>query len=463
MDAHDGRSIAIFHRDAYVGDMTARRLIFLLVGLGIVASGCASSFEASTVVGATKASNAFGFDLYRETRAGRDNFVCSPVGASIALTMTAAGAREETQAEMLHVLHINPANLDETYTSFAALMAALKEYDGKSDLSLTLADRVWAQKGYIFKDDYLSLLGARFRAPLSELDFAGDPVSATAVINRWASDETHGRIPKILGEVDETDRLVLANAVYLKAKWLAPFEAGATRDDWFTTPAAKLQTKMMWQEGQFKYAKVRGAKLLELPYQSAPLAMVIILPDSDDGLAGIEERLSSSYDDWIRSLDAQFLDVKVPRFASDTSLPLVKLLKRLGIVRAFNGCKSNFSGMNGFTLPKVSPEELQCPRDAAGNLYIGNAIQKAWIETNEAGSEAAAVTVVEIREEVDSAEVEEPRPKPIPFHADHPFVYVIRDTKTGVILFAGRVLNPAESKPTASSAPDVPEQPDSDE
>jgi serine protease inhibitor len=178
----------------------------------------------------------------------------------------------------------------------------------EEDLSLTVADRVWAQKGFEFREDYLTLLRKRFRAPLSELDFAGAPAVATLAINQWASDETHGRIPRILEGTDPTTRMVLANAVYLKAKWISPFEGGETRDDWFTTPAGQIKTKTMQQLHRLKYAEVRGAKLLELPYQGAPLSMVIVLPDSHDGLARIEERLASSYADWIQAPTALILD-----------------------------------------------------------------------------------------------------------------------------------------------------------
>jgi serpin B len=444
----------VFPGEPYrIGMRAGIRFAAVVSTIGLFEAGCASSFEASTVAGAVKASNAFGFDLYRQARDGRDNFVCSPAGASIALTMAAAGARGDTQKEMLDVLHIDPTNLDQTYTSYAAILAALKAYDGKDDLLLSVADRIWVQKGFKLRKDYLALLRERFRAPLSEVDFVHAPGEATSAINRWASDETHGRIPEILGESSDVTRMVLANAVYLKAKWVRPFEGADTRDDWFTISGGRIQTKTMRQMGGFGFAKVSGAKLLELRYQGAPLSMVIVLPDSTDGLPDIEDRLPGSYAGWIRSLETQLVDVKLPRFKTETSLPLVELLKTLGIRLAFDGCKSNFSGMNDFTLPKKPPGQFRCPDDADGNLYIGNALQKAWIETNELGTEAAAVTVVEMEVVLTSA-IDRPEPKPVIFHADHPFLYLIRDTKTGVILFAGRVVAPEESTPTTDRATD---------
>lgn len=292
-----------------------------LIVTALFLAGCASSFKASTVDGAVRASNAFGFDLYRQVREGRDNFVCSPAGAAMALTMTAAGAGGETQAEMLKVLHIDPVHLDQTYSSYAAILAALKEYDGKNDLSLTVADRIWVQKGFGLRKDYGELLRERFRAPLGELDFVGAPADALLAINRWSSDETHGRIPEILKNITEATRLVLANAVYMKAKWDHPFRGENTRDDWFTTPTGRITTKTMGQVGRFKYADVRGAKLLELPYQGT-LSMVIVLPNDPQGLSQIEDRLPGSYAGWIGDLEPELVDVKLPRFTTETSLQI---------------------------------------------------------------------------------------------------------------------------------------------
>jgi serpin B len=427
----------------------------ILVALG--GGGCATSFEASTVAGAVKASNAFGFDLYRQAREGKDNFVCCPAGAAIALTMAAAGARGETQAEMLHALHIESANLDQTYTSFAAVLAALKDLNGKNGLSLSVADLVWVQKEFTFRPEYLSLLRERFRAPIAEADFKHAPDVARAVINQWASDETHGRIPQILAALDEGTRMVLANAVYMNAEWRSPFIGDATRDDWFTTSQGKIKTKIMRQEDSFRYAEVRGAKLVELPYKGG-LSMIVVLPNDNDGLSQIEDRLASSYVSWIEALEYRMVDLELPRFSTETSLPLVESLKNLGMRLAFDACYANFSGM------RLGPRQNGQALDTCvsrGDLYITQAIQKAWIETNELGTEAAAVTVVVMGLKVSS--VAGPRLRRVVFHADHPFLYLIRDVRTGVILFAGRVVKPATASSETSTdlqrpMTDVPEE-----
>jgi serpin B len=397
--------------------------------VALFAGGCATTsfkaptFKASTVDGAVKASNAFGFDLYRQAIEGQDNFVCSPAGAAIVLTMVAAGARGETQAEMLHALHIDPTNLDRTYSSFAAILNALKALDGKDGLELNVADRVWVKKDLKLRPNYLSLLREDFRAPLAEMDFTAGREAALSAINHWASDETHGRIPKILNELSAA--MVLANAVYMKGDWQQPFDENATYYGTFTTTTQETEVRMMRQVWGFRYAHVGGAKLVELPYKGE-LSMIVVLPDDVDGLHKIEDRLGGSYAEWIGALRYERVDLELPRFTVTTSLAMVDLLKALGIQLAFGG-GADFSGMS---------EDR--------GLFVGQAIQKARIETNERGTEAAAVTVVEMYDD-DTSYVppRPPDPPPVIFHADHPFMYLIRDVKSGTILFVGRVVKPA--------------------
>jgi serpin B len=396
--------------------------------VALLAGGCATtSFKASTVDGAVKASNAFGFDFYRQAREGQDNFVCSPAGAAIAPTMVAAGARGETQAEMLHTLHIDSTNLDQTYGSFAAILAALKSRDGEDDLVMNVADRVWVQKDLKLLPDYVSLLRDGFRSPLAEVDFKTNNEAALLAINQWASDETHGHIPQILAGLKDAVRMVLVNAVYMMGAWQQPFEENPTYNSKFATLNKETMVRMMKQVSTFRFAEVRGAKLIELPYRGG-LSMIVVLPSDVDGLAKVEDRLSGSYPDWIGALKHREVDLELPRFTVTTELPLIPMLTAMGIRRAFDPDRADFSGMAG---PEVT-------------LFVGNAIQKAWIETNEMGTEAAAVTAVEVHEVLLHAIDKPPPPPPVIFHADHPFLYLIRDVKSGAILFVGRVVKPAQ-------------------
>jgi serpin B len=408
----------VFHCETdTLGGMQGRVLgIVSLIAIGL-AGGCATTrFNASTVDGAVKASNAFGFDYYREIRKGRDNFVCSPAGAAIALTMAAGGARGETQAEILRVLHIAPANLDQTCASFAAVLATVKARDGRDGLVLTMADRAWVDKTLTLVPAYQTLLSDVFRAPIVQLDFVNDNQAALATINQWSSDETHGRIPKILDRVKGP--LVLANAIYMLGEWQTPFSASATGEDRFTTSAGSTSIKMMRQLSDFRFAQVSGTKLVELPYKGG-LSMVLVLPQDVDGLEKIEDEIASSYPDWLQALNIRAVDVKLPRFTTETDLDLIPPLRSLGIDKAFGGM-ADFSGIDGTQA-----------------LFIAQAVQKAWIETSEKGTEAAAVTAIElIKSDI------EPPPPSVVFHADHPFMYLIRDTESGEILFMGRVVKP---------------------
>jgi len=394
----------------------------------LFAGGCATtSFRVSTLDGAVKAGNAFGFDLYRAAKAGRGNFVCSPAGAAIALTMAAAGARGETQAEMLHALHAAPADLDQAYRAFASVLTTLISRDGEDGLVLDLANRVWVQKDLRLRPHYVSLLRDVFRAPLAEVDFKTDREAALLAINQWGSQQTHGRIPQILAKVNPKARMVLVNAVYMMGEWQQPFVESATHDGKFTTAKEVTTVKMMRQVSRFRYAQVRGAKLVELPYKGG-LSMVVVLPTDVDGLEKIEDRLGGSYADWIGALEYKEVDLELPRFTVATELALVGLLMKMGIRRAFKPDLADFSGMT---------EEVEA------RLFIGDAIQKAWIGTDENGTEAAAVTAV-VMEVHSIGKLERlPPPPPVIFHANHPFLYLIRDVKSGGILFLGRIVEPS--------------------
>ena len=186
--------------------------------------------------------------------------------------------------------------------------------------------------------------------------------------------------------------------------------------------------------------------MVELPYKGG-LSMIVVLPESNDGLSGIEDRPATSYVDWIGALENRIVDLELPRFATQTTLPLVGLLKALGMELAFDACHADFSGMKDL---KRREDGLAFDACLSGeNIYITQAIQKAWIETNERGTEAAAVTVVVMG--VNIGLRKGPPLRRAVFHADHPFLYLIRDVRTGVILFAGRVVNPALVSPAVKN------------
>ncbi len=397
--------------------------------IAVFAGGRAFGFDASTVDGAVKASNVFAFDFYLQARRGQGNFVCSPAGAAIALTMVAAGAHGETQAEMLHALHIDSENLDKAYRSFAAILTALKERDGKDGLALNVASRLWIRKDFKFRPAYVSLLRDVFRTPLPEVYVDNGGEAAVAAINHWASDETHGRVPQLLARLSGTGAIVLANVVYVTGAWQQPFEERASYDAKFTTPPSRtaVKIKMMKRLGRFGYAQVDGARLIEMFYRGG-LSMIVVLPDEADGLEKIENRLGGHYDEWVGALEPQGIDLELPRFTTTTALPLVDLLKAMGILRAFDRRQANLSDMANAS---VGEAERQNP-------YIGDAIHEVRIET------AAPVITIHHERRTHILILRPEAPRPIIFHANHPFMHVVRDVKNGEILFMGRVVKPAE-------------------
>lgn len=393
--------------------------------IAFLVGGRSFGFNASTVEGAIKASNAFGFDLYLQARRGQLNFVFSPAGATAALTMTAAGAHGKTRAEMLHALHIDPENFDQTYAAFAAILTALKGHDGNDGLSLNVATHLWVRKNLEPRPIFLSLLHDVFHVPLSEVSFDRRGEGAVAAINQWASDETHGRARQVIARLSGADTVVLTNVASMTGAWGLPFEERATYDAEFTAPLQRtaVKVKMMKRLGRFRYSQVDGAKVIELFYQGE-LSMIVVLPDGSDDLEKIENRLGDRFDEWVEALEQRDVDVELPRFATTTVLPLANLLKAV--------TQANFPEM-------ASDSFAQADRQ---NPPIGRAVQTASIET------PAPINTPSRRVKLSGDPILYVEPvrsleRRSAFHANHPFMYIVRDVRSGQIIFMGRIVNPA--------------------
>jgi serpin B len=372
--------------------------------------------DASTPKGATAASNAFGFDLYARVKHDESNLICSPFSAAVALNMTSAGARGTTRDQMLRVLAVDPQRAAETHASFGGLLGLLNARDKTGDLELHVADRLWGQSGLVFKPNFLALLRDSYGAPLETVDFANGTEAARATINRWVAAQTRDRIPELLrgGDLQSTTRLVLTNTVYFKGKWAQPFAARATLPRRFNGVSGATDVPMMAQKGSFYYARDGELQVLELPYGGG-LSMVIVLPDGAGDLAAVERKVADHYAGWLAALDPTEVDLWLPRWTFRSRLDLGAPLVAAGMRLAF-GPGADFSGIS----------------DAP--LFIDKVVQEAFIAVNETGTEAAAATAV-----MAGLKSSTPRPKPTIFHADHPFLYLIRDRRTGAVLFLGRV------------------------
>lgn len=383
------------------------------------ASGLAGvrAVDASTPEGATTASNAFGFDLYARVKHDGDNLICSPLGAAVALNMASAGARGTTLTEMLSVLRVDPQRAAETHASFGGLLRTLNARDGTDGLELHVADRLWGQSGVAFKPNFVGLLRDSYGAPMETVDFAKATESARVAINHWVAAQTHDRIPEIVADSDLTPltRLVLTNAVYFKGQWEKPFFESRTAPRPFAGVSGSASVPTMAQMNSFAYARDGDVQVIELPYRG-DLSMVVVLPDGAGDLPAVERKIARRYTDWVAALRPTLVDLWLPRWTFRSRVDLGTPLDAAGMRLAFTP-SADFSGFSDVP------------------LFIDKVLQEAFIDVNETGTEAAAATLVSA--EAISRRVVEPQPKI--FHADHPFLYLIRDRKTGAVLFLGRV------------------------
>lgn len=374
-----------------------------------------------------QASNHFAFDLYGQLRGDKEgeNLFYSPTSIAIALAMTSAGARGDTAKQMANVLHWE-GDAAALHSGMNEWIRRLNAINQDQQYQLRVANRLWAQQGYKFLDAFLSITREQYQAELGQVDFQSQTEAARQTINRWVEQQTAGKIEDLMppGAVEPRNRLVLTNAIYFKGNWAQPFKKSATREDDFQVTASKKQrVPMMQLTDKFKFARMDGLKVLQMPYQGDQLAMIIVLPDEVDGLAKVEDKLSpDTWKRWTSGLKMKEVWVRLPRFKMTSQFSLKDALSELGMPLAFEEGSANFSGMNG-----------------KHDLFISAALHKAFVDVNEEGTEAAAATGITIG--VTSAV--EPT-KPEEFHADHPFLFAIVDNRAGSVLFLGRVSDPAE-------------------
>jgi len=368
--------------------------------------------------------NAFAFNLYGHVRGDAGNLFLSPYSISSALAMTWAGARGETAAEMAKTLALPEGSAtqpERLHAAFAALTKSLN--DPKATYELSVANALWGQKGYGFQAGFLDLLDTHYGAGLREVDFARDAEGARLTINRWVEKETRDKIRDLIppGVLPPITRLVLTNAIYFKGTWRYPFGKDDTKDEPFFAPGGPVRVPMMRDTKHFQYADAGTHHVVELPYKSGDLGMVLLVPKAKNGLPAVERTLTvETLADWIGDLKHQRVRVCLPRFTVTWRCLLGKVLATMGMARAFEADKADFSGINGGKEP----------------LWIGEVIHKAFVDVNEEGTEAAAATAVIM---LGSAA---PSKGPIEVRCDRPFVFLIRDTRSGAILFLGRVVNP---------------------
>jgi serine protease inhibitor len=384
----------------------------------------ARAAERTEMKALVEGNTAFALQLYGKLRSTDGNLALSPYSISSALTMTYAGARGATARQMEQALHFDQSKTG-LHELFGELDAALKAAQGSNELSI--ANSLWPQEKYEFRDDFLNLLKKDYGATVTPLNYERETEQARATINKWVDDKTRHKIAEIIGPrvLNELTRMVLVNAMYFKGTWAAPFPESATQpDQFYAKPDTAITVPFMHKRSHFSYGENDQLQLLALPYVGRQLEMIILLPRSRDGIGQLESSLTpASLSTWTSGMRDQQADVALPKFKMSTGFELAKTLAALGVKDAFDPERADFSGMDG----------------RAHWLYISAVLHKAYVDVNEKGTEAAAATAVVM---VGSAArpVEPPRV----FRADHPFLFLIRDSTTGSILFMGRVAKPVD-------------------
>jgi serpin B len=377
-----------------------------------------NNLDAAAVVAGN---NQFAFDLYALLAKNQGNLFLSPASLSTALAMTYAGARGPTADEMAKTLHF-PLDQKQLHPALAALLRAWKAEGKQRGYQLSVANALWGQKGFGFLPDFVTLTRANYGAGLVEVDFAGNAALARKTINEWVEKQTQDKIQELFqpGVLNADTRLVLTNAIYFKGDWAKPFQKQQTQADAFHLSAGqKIKVPLMHRTGDYHYLDGGTFQALELPYVGNDLSMVVLLPRQRDGLADLEKTLSAArLAEWLPRLQKRQVAVALPKFKMTGEFQLNQVLAGSGMPSAFDKDRADFTGMNG-TGPR---------------LFITVVVHKTFVDVNEEGTEAAAATGVGIS--LTSV------PLLQTFRADHPFVLVIRDTRTGSILFLGRVVNP---------------------
>ena len=379
-----------------------------------------------------RGNNDFALDLYRVLNDGEGNLFYSPFSISQALAMTSAGARGETQRQMADTLHFRLSQsslhptfnaLDRTLTSRGQSPGGAPNNDGEAGqyFRLNIANAVWGQDGYHFLPDFLDLLADHYGAGMMAVDFAGAPDESRVRINDWVAEETEGKVKDLLppGVIEGSTRLVLTNAIYFNASWLWPFSPRDTKVRPFHLDGGgTVRVPMMTETSKefYSYAKGDGYQAVDVPYSWGEMSMTILLPD-EGALKEFEDSLDSEMlDRIIDDIETDYVTLTMPLFEFESEFSLGDTQAGIGMPDAF-GDGADFSGMTG-----------------SRDLWISEVVHKAFVSVDEEGTEAAATGVVMAT----SGSSKEP----IVVTVDRPFIFLIRDTGTGTVMFLGRVSHP---------------------
>ena len=367
-----------------------------------------------------QSNNDFAINFYKQVSNNDQNIFFSPTSMYTAFSVLYEGAQENTADEIQKVFGFEPDSFTR-HNDTAHMMSAINQDDPYA--TLDLANALWIANWFKPYDSYLDISRGTYLASTELVDFL-NKVDSVDRINQWASDNTNGKIKKVItkDDVNKDTAMVINNAIYFKGTWLTQFPVSDTKESDFWNGKQNISTSFMNVLAPFDYTQSNGAQVLKMPYKGDRLSMLIILPDEKDGITQLENSISSAQiKQWTDALSTQEVRLSVPKFEMKTHYELNDIMNALGMVDVFLENVANLSGI-GHT--------------ERGNLYVSKAAQDAYVKVNEEGTEAAAVTSIIVMTE----SVPPPPPQLI---ADHPFLFLIQDDQSGMILFMGRVMDPA--------------------
>ena len=369
----------------------------------------------------SSANNQFAVDFYKQildAEKGKNIFY-SPASMYVAFSLLYEGAKENTAQQIEDVFGFE----SDAFARHNATAHALSSLNRDDDYAtLEMANALWIANWFVPYESYLDITRSTYLADSQTVDFL-DEDDGVKRINDWAAEKTNDKIKEVItkDDVNGYTAMVINNAIYFKGTWLAQFPEEDTRESEFHTDTThSVNADFMNIRGGFNYTHSDGAQVLQMSYKGDRLSMLVILPDDPD-MRQFEESLSAQQiQSWTDNLSNEEVIVSMPKFEASTNYQLNDPLIAMGMPDVFNATNADLSGI-------ASTD--------GGNLYVSKATQDAYVKVNEEGTEAAAVTTIIIINE--SAQ-----PPPPKFIADHPFLFVIQDDESGMILFMGRISNP---------------------
>ncbi len=403
------------------------KLVVILLGLIFFSGGCSHSIVPNPLpadivmtqksLSLVSAGNSFTFNLLNKIPNSQGhNVMVSPLSISLAFSMALNGADGTTKSAIIEALGLKGLSVDEINQIYSDLITALKKAD--PNVVMNIANSIWIRKAYPVLESFIAVNKTYFNARVQSLDF---DQSALSTINGWVNENTNGKIPRILDQISANEIMFLINAIYFYGKWEVQFEKANTQSGPFTPGSGSTaNVPYMKIKENYGYTEQSGYRAMKMPYGRGKFGMVMLLPDIGKSADQLMSQLDPTV--WANLKSALAIknkvDVWLPRFKFSWESDLNDILSSLGMTVAFSPNEANFSKIN-----------------ATDQLYITKVKHKTYIDVNEEGTEAAAVTSIGIG-------VTSVGPSGAEFHATRPFLFFITEEDTGAILFAGKVENP---------------------